>query len=219
MGNQLKEKVSDYLLKLEASTHPVLREMEALAREKKFPIIGPQCGRALATLALAVGAKNVFEMGSGYGYSTLWFAAAIGDGGMVTHTDGDPANTALAKEFLVKAGLEDRCAFLNGDANELLAKAKGEYDVILIDIDKKDYPLALKVACQKVRMGGLILTHNVLWSGRAAKKAKDSATEGIQQYNREIMLHEELLSFIDPTDDGLGVSLRVSAEQRRALFP
>jgi caffeoyl-CoA O-methyltransferase len=216
MANQLPAKLGEYLESLEASGHPVLREMEALARERRFPIIGPQCGRVLATLALAIGAQRVFEMGSGYGYSTLWFASVVPE---VTHTDGDPANTELAKTYLAKAGLIEKCRFLTGDANELLAAESGTFDVILIDIDKQDYPLALQVAVQKVRTGGLILTHNVIWSGRVASESDEAATQGIQQYNLEIMSHEELLSFIDPTDDGLAVSLKVTPDTRRALFP
>ena len=77
MASQLGESLTEYLEWLEASSHPILTEMEQYAKEKEFPIIGPQCGRVLATLATAINAGRVFEMGSGFGYSTLWFATAI----------------------------------------------------------------------------------------------------------------------------------------------
>lgn len=200
----------EYLKELEKSCHPVLAEMEAEAKEKDFPIIGPQCGRRLMILAMAIGATRVFEMGSGYGYSTVWFCHAVGADGEVVHTDGDSQNTARAKEYLSKAGFESRTRFLTGDAIGLLEAEEGPFDVVLIDIDKQDYPKALAVAVPKLRVGGLILTHNTKWFGKAADPSvTDEATLGIRQYNVDSFAHPELATYIDPADDGLGVSLKV----------
>ena len=217
MASQLGESLTEYLEWLEASNHPILTEMEQYAKEKEFPIIGPQCGRVLATLATAIDAARVFEMGSGFGYSTLWFATAIHPAGEVVHTDGDPDNTALAKEFLTRAGLTARCRFLTGDATILLADEDASFDVILIDIDKHAYPLALQLAVQKLRVGGFLIAHNAIWSGRVAKESDEPETKAIRQYNWEIMVHDELLSFIDPTHDGLAVSLKVLPEIRKQM--
>lgn len=217
MGSQLNDKVTKYLEWLESSNHPVLAEMEELAREKEFPIIGPQCGRVLATLTTAINGKRVFEMGSGYGYSTLWFATAVGPGGEVVHTDGDENNTALAKEYMQKAGVLDRCRFLTGDATLLLAGEDGPFDVILIDIDKHSYPLALQLTLKKLRVGGFLIAHNALWSGKAAQESDEPDTKGIRQYNWEVMVSDELLSFIDPTHDGLAISLKVTPELRAQM--
>lgn len=219
MASLLTPKLTDYLLELEQTSHPVLMEMESIASKEGFPIIGGQCGRVLATLALGIGAKRVFEMGSGFGYSTLWFALAVGEEGEVVHTDGDAKNTERANYFLGKAGIIDRCRFVIGDAIDALRNESTLYDVVLIDIDKQDYVQALEVAIPKVRTGGLILTHNVLWSGRIIDTADDSpATVGIRQYNQAIMENPELLSFIDPTDDGLAVSLKVALSVRKRFY-
>jgi predicted O-methyltransferase YrrM len=130
--------ITDYLKDLEKSSGSLLAEMEQEAKDKDFPIIGPQCGRRLMILALAIGASKVFEMGSGYGYSTVWFSHAVGPSGEVTHTDGDPENTSRAKDYIARAGFADRVRFITGDANQLLAEDSGVFDLILIDNDKQD---------------------------------------------------------------------------------
>jgi predicted O-methyltransferase YrrM len=211
--------IDEYLKQLEKSAGEILAEMESEAKEKSFPIIGPQCGRRLMILAKAIGAIKVFEMGSGFGYSTLWFAHAVGASGSVTHTDGDPANTENAREYLSRAAVTDRVRFLTGDAVQLLQQDENLYDVILIDIDKQDYPKALETAVAKLRVGGLILTHNTKWSNRVANPVENEPTTlGIREYNTRAFSHPELASYIDPVDDGLGVSLKLPP-QVRSLLP
>ncbi|MCH8275361.1 MAG: O-methyltransferase [Armatimonadetes bacterium] len=214
MGSQLTPKLTEYLEELEASGNGVVAEMEALAAKEGFPIVGPQCGRVLATLALAIGANRVFEMGSGFGYSTYWFASAVGPHGEVVHTDWDEANGELARRFLDRSGLERRCRFMSGDAVELLAQEPLPFDCIFLDIDKVEYPRALKVAVSKLRRRGLLIAHNVVWSGRVAEESDDPETAALRQYNKEIMEHPELLSFINPVHDGLAISLKVDPEVR-----
>ena len=212
------ERLVEYLVDLQKGNDPLLAEMEAVAKEKQFPIIGPECGRRLMAFALAIGASKVFEMGSGYGYSTVWFARAVGPGGEVVHTDGDPANTQSAKQYLQRADMIDRVRFLTGDAVALLEDDAGLYDVILIDIDKQDYPKALAAAISKLRVGGFILAHNVIWHGAVADPSDhDSSTEGIREFNSRAYSHPELVTFTDPTDDGLSISLKVDPVVRSGL--
>lgn len=201
--------VERYMRSLAPSRHPVLREMEAYAAEKNFPIIGPLCGRLLYQYALLVGAKQVFEMGSGFGYSTFWFAMAVGPKGRVIHTDNSEENSHQAKKFLGQAGLADRVVFEVGDALETVHRYEGPFDVILIDVDKEGYPEALQLAKERVRVGGLILTDNVLWSGAVAHPPSDKATESILTYNRAAFEDPDLLTTILSVRDGLAVSLRL----------
>ncbi|MER3412842.1 MAG: O-methyltransferase [Armatimonadota bacterium] len=209
MGSQLPQAVAEYVLALERPRHSVLLEMERIAREEQFPIIGPECGRVLAVLSAAIGARRVFEMGSGFGYSTLWFALAVGEGGEVVHTDSDETNSQRAREFLSRAGVEARCRFLLGDAHELLVAETEPFDCILIDIEKPGYPQALEEAVPRLRPGGLLFAHNVLWSGRVANPSEtDDATEGIREFNRAARSRPDLVTFLNPVDDGLSVSLR-----------
>ena len=210
--------IEDYLKSMEASKGELFQEIEALAKEKDFPIIGAQCGRRLMTLAMAIGAKKVFEMGSGYGYSTIWFCHAVGPDGTVVHTDGDPSNTAQAKNYVSRAGFSDRVRFLTGDANQLLQSSDETYDAVLIDIDKQDYPKALEIAVEKLRVGGLILTHNTKWFGKIVDPENtEPTTIGVREYNQRAFTHPQLATYIDPADDGLGISLKVDSSVRETL--
>src|SRR5882724_5168255 len=139
-------KIEAWLHDQQPSKDPVLLEMEERGKLERFPIIGPLVGRFVHQMALAIGARDVFEMGSGFGYSTWWFAQAVGPGGRVVHTDGDPKKSAEAKGWLDKAGLGPRVHFEVGDACEIIKKYPGPFDIVFIDIDKHAYPTALELA-------------------------------------------------------------------------
>lgn len=207
--NFVDEAVNGYLRKqVDRFDDPVLIEMEALAEEKGFPIVGRLVGASLELLATSIRAKRVFEMGSGYGFSAYWFARAVGSQGEVVLTDGDPQNEANAKDYLSRAGLWDRCRFLVGDAIDALDNSEGEFDIVYCDIDKGDYPKAFERARKKVRPGGFYICDNVLWSGRVARDDDDAWTEAIRTHNEMIAKDEEFLSSIIPLRDGVMVALR-----------
>src|SRR5919108_3189169 len=99
-------RIEDYLRDLLGGEHEVAAEMEEAA--EGFPIVGRVVGVTLEVLARAVGARRVLELGSGYGYSAYWFARAVGSGGEVVCTDGDPDNAKQAQAYLARAGVWDR---------------------------------------------------------------------------------------------------------------
>ena len=192
---------------------PVLLEMEALAEERGFPIVGRNVGVTLEVLARSVGAKRIMELGSGFGYSGYWHARAVGPDGEVHLTDGDPENASKADEFLTRAGLADRVAFHVGDAVTELGRLDGEFDVIFDDIDKDGYPAAWRAASERVRRGGLYVCDNVLWHGQVAVDDPDDArpqyTEAVLEHNRLIAEDERYISTVVPTRDGVMVAIRV----------
>jgi predicted O-methyltransferase YrrM len=139
----VNEKVERYMEGLlEPRGEAVLEAMEAEGKERDFPIVGRTVGVTLEILARAVGARRVLEMGSGFGFSAYWFARAVGDGGEVYLTDGDPENERKARDYLSRAGLADRCEFHVGNALDIIDELPGEFDVIFCDIDKGGYPCA-----------------------------------------------------------------------------
>ena len=194
---------------------PVLLEMEAEAEANGFPIIDRLVGVTVEVLARSVGARRVFELGSGYGYSAYWFSRAVGPTGEVHCTDGDPANEAKAMAYLGRAGLAEAIRWHAGDAVTHLEATDGEFDVVYDDIDKEGYPDAWNVSRDRVRVGGLYICDNVLWSGRVtgAEELTDdrqrSTTEAIVEHNRLIAEDERYLSTIVPTRDGVMVALRL----------
>lgn len=201
--------VSAYLRRLtDRFDEPVLTDMEAHAEQRGFPIVGRVVGSTVELLARSIGARRVFEMGSGFGFSAYWFARAVGEGGSVTLTDMDPENARQAEGYLTRAGVWPRCRFVVGDALGALRATGGEFDVVYCDIDKEGYPDAWALARTKVRVGGLYICDNVLWSGKVARDNDEASTLAIRRHNDLIAADPAFDSAIVPTRDGVMVALR-----------
>jgi caffeoyl-CoA O-methyltransferase len=203
----IQDDVEEYLYGLLPERDAVVSEMERYAEEHRVPIIGPAVARLLTLLAEVSGAKRIFEMGSAIGYSTIWLARAAGPKGKVHYTDGDPANAQRAREYFRRAGVAKRIHVQVGDALELLKKTPGKFDLIFNDVNKNQYPDALRVALPKLKHGGLFITDNSLWSGKAARPAApdDAATLGVQEFNRLVYASKELYPVLIPLRDGVTV--------------
>ena len=203
----IQDDVEQYLYELLPERDAVISEMERYAAENRVPIIGPAVARLLALFAQVSGAKRIFEMGSAIGYSTIWLARAAGLNGKVHYTDGNPANAKRAGDYFKRAGVAKRIDVHVGDALELLKKTSGKFDLIFNDVDKHQYPEALRVALPKLKRGGLFITDNTLWSGKAARPAApdDAATRGVQEFNRLVYASKELYPVLIPLRDGVTV--------------
>ena len=207
--------VESYMRELSApDDEPVLLEMEALAEKEGFPIVGRLCGRALEVMARAIGAQRIFEMGSGFGFSAYWFSRATGPGGEIHLTDTDASNAGRAENFLGRAGLAEPITFHVSDAFTAFDATEGEFDIVYCDIDKDGYPEAWRKGRERVRVGGLYMCDNMLWSGRVTGAATDPDvrpgwTEAIDATNRAIAADPDWRSFILPTRDGVVVALRL----------
>lgn len=211
MGGITNDAVENYMYSLLPARDEVLTQIEAEAAKRKIPIVGPLVGRLLHMLVAISGAKRVFEMGSAVGYSTIWWARAVGPQGRVTYTDGDPKNAAEAKGYFQRAGVGDRIEVLTGDAIEILSEQpKDSFDIIFCDIDKPDYPRALKIAVPRVRKGGLFVADNVLYKGTVADPSNaNETTKRILDFNRLLYASSELEPVILPLRDGVSVARRL----------
>ena len=198
--------IESYIASLDGDADHVLSAMEALAERKRFPIIGHQSGSLLAMLTRCIGARRVLELGSGYGYSAVWFARALPDDGTVTCTDLSRDNRELALGYFRTAGLERKVEFLVGDALEIARDQQGPFDIVFNDIEKEAYPVTVEVALRLLRPGGLFITDNTLWSGKVADPSvTDAPTEAIRAFNRQIFSHMGLEALIVPIRDGIAV--------------
>ncbi len=201
--------VDDYLYSMLPKRDPVLEEMEEYASNHNVPIVGPAVARVLQQLALMINAKTVFELGSAIGYSTIWWAQAVGEKGRVIYTDGDAKNAERARGYFDRAGVSDRITLYTGDALEVLSEQTQEFDIIFNDVDKEDYPRVLRMVSPRLRRGGLFITDNVLWSGRVAEKnPKESRTKAILEFNRLLYGSTDFYTTILPIRDGLAVALK-----------
>jgi caffeoyl-CoA O-methyltransferase len=203
----LQEDVEDYLYELLPPRDAAISAMENYAAEHSVPIIGPAVARMLALLVQISGAKRIFELGSAIGYSTVWLARAAGPQADITYTDSDPENARRACAYFKRAGVASRINVQIGDALTVLKKTPGKFDLVFNDIFKRQYPQAARLALPRLRSGGLFITDNSLWSGKAARKAAagDEDTRGVQELNRMVHESKQLFSVLIPLRDGVTV--------------
>jgi caffeoyl-CoA O-methyltransferase len=205
MPGILEPEVEKYLSSLLPARDEVLADMERYAKEHDIAIIGPDCGRLLFLMVRISGAKRIFEMGSAIGYSAIWFARAAGPGAEIYCTDGDPGNAELARKNFERAGVSKSVRFMTGEAVDLIDRVDGTFDITLIDVYKRQYPAALKKSLPRLTSGGLLITDNVLWSGRVTEEPKDDDTRGILEFNRIVYSSPELFPVIVPLRDGVAI--------------
>lgn len=208
MGGITVPAVEDYLYAMLPPRDEVLAEMEADAAKNAVDIVGPAVARVLYQLAIISGAKKVFEMGSAIGYSTIWWARAVGDGGRVVYTDGDRKNAEKARRYFDRAGVSRRITVRVGDALEILSEEKESYDIIFNDVDKTDYPRVFRLALPRLKSGGLFVADNVLWKGKLGKPNPDAQTKAILQFNKLISESQDLFTTILPIRDGVSVCVK-----------
>jgi len=192
---------------------PILLAMEREGKERGFPIIGRLVGVTVELLARSVGARRVFELGSGFGYSAYWFSRAVGAGGTVICTDGKAEHARHARAYLERVGRWERIDFRVGWAQDVFRAVDGPFDVIYNDVDKGDYPEVWRLARERVRPGGLYIADNTLWYGRVVQdKVVDDVqpgwTEAIREHNRAIADDPDYDCFLNPIRDGVIVARR-----------
>lgn len=203
--------VQEYLGTLVPPRGGELGAMEADAATSHFPIIGPVAGHLCYLLARMVGARRVFELGSGFGYSTAWFARAVVEngGGEVFHVVWDQTLSRRAVEHLGRLGFADVVRLRVGEAVATLRDTGGLFDVIFNDIDKDGYPASLPVIAEKLRPGGVLIVDNALWHGRVLDHHDTSpGTAGVRELTRMLAADPGWITSLVPIRDGLLVALR-----------
>ncbi len=211
MPEILYDRVQEYITFLVPPRDPELQKMEEIADKNDFPIIGPACGYYCYQLARMINARSVFELGSGYGYSTAWFAKAVKEngGGVVHHTVWDDDLSKRAQRHLSALGSADLVRFRNAEAVETLSKTPGPFDIIFNDIDKDGYPDSLPVIKVKLRQGGLLIIDNMLWHGQTLDpNDHEESTEAILRFTRDITTDPDWIVSLVPMRDGMIVAYK-----------
>lgn len=207
MADLLSPEAQRYLDSLVPPRPPELAAMEEKAKKSDFPIIGPASGQLCYLVARMIGARRIFELGSGFGYSTAWFARAVKEngGGVVNHVVWDEELSRQAREHLTELGLADVVRFNVGEAVETLRQESGPpFDLIFNDIDKQGYPASLPVIREHLRPGGVLIVDNMLWSGRVFDADDDSpATRGVRELTRILTSDPAWTCSIVPIRDGV----------------
>ena len=205
----LNPRLEHYISGLSSHDDPVLKDMETLAEKTEFPIIGPLVGRILYQITLISGARKILELGSGFGYSAIWFAKAVRADGEIICTDKSHDNCNKAREYFSRASVQQKIRYEVGDSLEILKNQTGKFDIILNDIDKEEYPAVTELAEQKLVKGGILITDNVLWFGRVISDDPSLSTAGVKKFNQDIFSNRKFITSILPVRDGIALSIRI----------
>ncbi|MEE9592074.1 MAG: O-methyltransferase [Thermoplasmata archaeon] len=203
------EAIAAYLEGLLPERDAVLTRLEAEAQRENIPIVGPRVGGILQMLSSLVGARRILELGTAVGYSAIWLARGMGEGGSLITLEARESMAERARRNLAEAGMGDVVEVRLGQALSLLPEVDGAFELVFNDIDKESYPQVIPYAKKLLRPGGLLVTDNVLWSGRVADPAdQDAWTVAIRTYNQALADDEDMETVIFPVRDGVSVSLK-----------
>ena len=208
-GVPLNEKLYDYIVNNFAIEDDILKNIVKDAEEKKIPLIqvSPELGKFLQILIKMISAKNILEIGTLTGYSSIWMARALPEGGKVTTLEISEIHANEAKKNFRKAGLENKIELILGSGSESLEQLKNKrFDFAFIDADKTGYPAYFDKVITMMNKGGIIAADNALRDGKIIDSNPDEGTRAVDEYNRKSANDPRVESMLVPISDGLTIS-------------
>jgi predicted O-methyltransferase YrrM len=203
-----------YLEELLPERDPLFTEMEELALQQTIPIVTPAVGNFLAWLVFTSQAKNILEIGTAIGYSTLWLAkAAEQTGGKITTIDMNLQRRKEALDYFARAGVSEQILSLAGDARKVLPSLAATYDLIFIDAAKGEYLEYLELVYPLIARGGVLVVDNVLFRGWVIPGANfepkyQRMVSGLREFLQKLNQNPEFITSLLPLSDGVTVSWR-----------
>ncbi|WP_020526270.1 O-methyltransferase [Flexithrix dorotheae] len=193
--------------------------LSGLIRETHLNTLAPQMasgntqGVLLTMFVQMMQAEKVLEIGTFTGYSAICLARGLKKGGMLYTIEVNEELEEMAKRYIKKAGLGDRVKQIIGNALEIIPDIKEQFDLVFIDAEKRNYSNYFDLVAEKVRVGGVILADNVLWSGKVAYKEgyNDKDTEAIRVFNNQVLEDERFSTTILPVRDGILVAQKLKS--------
>src|SRR5437868_7840436 len=214
MGIIVPDAIERYLAGLNRFGSGVLDEIARGNQQRGLPLVDAEVGALLRTLAIAVNASRILEIGTAIGYSGIWLAGALPPAGMLITMEMSEERAREARENFARAGLSDRVSVVVGDAQLKLAKVSGPFDLIFQDGDKQLYTPMLDRLVALLRPRGLLVTDNVLWDGEVAPgftaepKRPAADTRAIAEYNERVASHPGLITTLVPLRDGVSIAVK-----------
>jgi predicted O-methyltransferase YrrM len=203
-------RIESYISELASEEDPFLSAMEERAKETGVPIVDRQVGRLLYILTRLKKPNLVVELGSGFGYSSYWFARALGNQGKVVLTDYSEQHMAYARKTFSETGLAGRAEFRVGDALRI-GTEYDNVDILFIDVDKYLYPEAIRLMLPKLAENALVIADNALWHGTVAEQDPQFKGSGaIRQFNEFMFSHGDFFTTIVPLRDGVLLAYKLS---------
>jgi len=189
---------SDLLKALDRETHQKVLQPRMLS--------GSYQGRLLALLAKMIGPKKILEVGTYTGYATLCMAEGLTTGGSIDTIDHNEELADIQRRYFDQSPYGSQIVQHLGEAKDILKTLSGPYDLVFLDADKENYPHYFDLIIDKLETGGILLSDNVLWSGKVLEKATDEATSALQEYNHKINTDVRVETVVLPIRDGLTIT-------------
>jgi predicted O-methyltransferase YrrM len=214
MGQVVPDAIEQYLSSLNHQADDVLKDIARSGEQQDLPLVDAEVGVLLRVLATAIQARRILEIGTAIGYSGIWLAGALPADGSLMTMEVDEQRARQAREHFTRAGLANRASVIVGDAQRMLAKVAGPFDLIFQDGDKKLYGPMLDRLVELLRPGGVLVTDNVLWDGEVVPgfvttpRRDAGETRAIVEYNERLNTHPHLITSIVPLRDGVAISVK-----------
>ncbi len=192
---------------------PVLLEIE---RSTHLHTLAPQMlsgriqGKLLTLITSLLNAEHVLEIGTFTAYGSICLARGLNSpSGKVVTIETNPEYSFLVKKNLELAGVENKVETVIGDARKIIPSRPEQWDVVYIDAHKQEYPEYFEAVIDRVRKGGLILSDNVLWSGKVVYEPEDVDAKVINAYNKMLVDDNRVEVLMLPIRDGLSVARKM----------
>jgi predicted O-methyltransferase YrrM len=206
--------INSYLTSLIPPHDGILKQLEGYAEVHNTPIVTPDVAGLLKTLIKSVNAKNILEVGTAIGYSSILMGLSAGDGFSITTIERNEENASLAIENIKQAGMEQNIKVMTGDASEVLDRVEGCFDLIFVDAAKGQYMDFFQKSIGKLKIGGLFICDNVLFRGMVAERSllirrKITIVKRLKKFLHYISNNESLQTTIIPMGDGVSISYKL----------
>ena len=207
----LPEKLDDYVVEHSQQEPQILKE---LSRETWQKVLNPRMlsgayqGRLLSILSKLINPKHILEIGTYTGYSALCLAEGLQKEGTIITLDKNEELEALQNKYFEKSGYRNQIVQKVGNALEIIPTISEKFDLVFIDADKSNYSNYFHLIIDKMNPGGIILSDNVLWSGKVIEELdpKDNDTKELLAYNKLLNTDDRIETVLLPIRDGLTIS-------------
>lgn len=188
-----------------------------LSRQTHLKVLQPRMlsgslqGRFLSVLTKLLQPKKILEVGTFTGYATLCLAEGLPKEGRIDTLDINEELVDFQRSFFDRSKWREQIHQHCGDAIEIIPTLEGEYDLVFLDADKKNYLNYLELLLPKIKTGGVLLSDNVLWSGKVLEETQknDRDTTVLKEFNQKLAQHPQLETVMLPLRDGLTLSRKI----------
>ena len=212
--NYSNENLEDYIIKHSQQEPRILKDLN---RETNLKVLQPRMisgahqGRLLSIISKIISPTKILEIGTFTGYSTLCLSEGLTKDGRIHTVDINEELYDLQRKYFKKSPFNDNIIQHLGNALEVIPTMDNNFDLIFLDADKNNYPEYLDVLISKLKIGGVLLSDNVLWDGKVLNpiSEKDISTKAIVKYNKLLSQREDMDNVILPIRDGLTISRKI----------